>query len=182
MRVRLNDTRAFLVDAQTLKLLKDCHETNDQNDFGTMTDDMQLNSRDETPFPNTTYGLETEVFCHKGQRLSQFGDIDFDPLVVDDSRFLAIAARTLALRKLTGETVWTRFAPPGRVLKEAAEEQQLSRDRTRVAVRVQREVVYYYPVRLEGKSPAATLLRPVQFNRDDTPRSKTIAATPTSAN
>lgn len=174
LRVRLNDTRALLVDTQTLKLLNDCHEISDRNDFGTMTDDMQLDSRAETPFPNTTNGLETEVFCRKGQRLSQFGDIDFVPLAVDDTRFLAIATRTLALRKLSGETVWTRVAPPGRVLEMAADYQKLSRDGTRVAVRIQRPVQYHQPVRLEGKPPAPPLLRPVQFSRFGAPKTRTV--------
>jgi|GEM_PF-4914908 len=174
LRVRLNDARALLVDTKTLKLLNDCHEASDRNDFGTMTDDMELDDPVETPFPNTTRGLETEVFCRKGHRLSQFGDIDFVPLVVDDHRFLAIDTGTLALRKLTGETVWTRSAPPGRVLEKAAEYQKLSRDGTRVAVRVFRPVQYHYPVRMERKPPTATLFRTVQFLRYGVPRSRTV--------
>ena len=174
LRARLSDTRVFLVDTKTLKLLSDCHETSDRNDFGTLTDDMELDSRLETPFPKTTYGLETEVFCRKGQRLSQFGNVDFVPLAVDDSHFLAITTHSLALRKLSGETVWTRSAPLGRELEKSAEYQKLNRDGTRVAVRILRPVLYREPVRMERKPPVTTLLRPVQFSRFGEPRTRIV--------
>ena len=116
-----------------------------------MTDDLELASQVETTEPNLTYGLEREVFCEKRERLRQFGDITFSPSVVDDERFLAISRETIALRKLSGETLWTSRAPAGRMLDEA----RLSRDGSRVAVRLLRGVLYHEPVNWDGNgSPA----------------------------
>ena len=142
LRVRLNWKSSLLVDAEKLTVLKQCQEANDLNDIGEMTDDLEVMSQVETTQPTLTYGLEREAFCEKRERLGQFGDIDFVPAVVDDGRFLAISRETIALRKLSGETVWTSKAPAGRVLPKEEGEERLSRDGSRVAVRVLRPVQY----------------------------------------
>ena len=78
---------------------------------------------------------------HQGKRInldSCHGSILFDRStglgmsVVDDERFLAIGKETIALRILSGETLWTSRAPAGRML----DENRLSRDGSRVAVRL----------------------------------------------
>ena len=138
------------------------------NDLGGMTDDLELASQVETTEPNVTHGLEREVFCERRERLRQFGDITFSPSVVDDERSLAIGKETIALRKLSGETPWTRTAPAGRML----DENRLSRDGSRVAVRLLRDVLYHEPVNWNEKngSPAKTFEQ-VQFTR---PRTRTV--------
>jgi len=90
VRIRFNYKTSMLVDTQNLTVLKRCQESDDMNDTGGMTDDLELASQVQTTAPKVTYGLEREVFCEKRERLRQFGDITFSPSVVDDQRFLAI--------------------------------------------------------------------------------------------
>ena len=155
---------SVLVDAQTLTVLKRCQESDDMNDLGGMTDDLELASQVETTEPNVTHGLEREVFCEKRERLRQFGDITFSPSVVDDERFLAIGKETIALRKLSGETLWTSRAPAGRML----DENRLSRDGSRVAVRLLRGVLYHEPVNWDENGSPAKIFKQVQFTRPRT--------------
>jgi len=150
IRVRINYKSTMLVDAQTLKVLKRCQEASDSDDFGTMTDDLELLSEVESAPPNLKYGLERETFCEKRERLLLFGDIGFVPSVVDAGRFLAIGRDTIALRKLSGETVWTSKAPAGRVLQNGQGEDRLSRDGSRVAVKVLRPVEHRKPESLHS--------------------------------
>jgi hypothetical protein len=164
VRVRFNYKTSMLVDTQTLTVLKRCLESDDLNDTGGMTDDLELASHVETTEPNVTYGLEREVFCEKRERLRQFGDITFSPSVVDDERFLAIGKETIALRKLSGETLWTRTAPAGRMLNE----NRLSRDGSRVAVRLLRSVLYHEPVNWDNDGSPAKIFEQVQFARPRT--------------
>jgi hypothetical protein len=174
VRVRFNYKNSMLVDTQTLTVLKRCEELNDLNDLGGMPDDLELASAVETTQPTLTYGLEQEVFCEAKQRLRQFGDIDFVPSIVDGRRFLAITSKTIALRKLSGETVWTSSAPPGRVLQKEEGEDRLSRDASRVAVRVLRQVQYREPVRWDGSGAPAKAFREVQFRPSQSRGERTI--------
>ncbi|MGO8790884.1 MAG: hypothetical protein ACLQVL_26365 [Terriglobia bacterium] len=167
VRVRFNYKTSLLVDAQTLAVLKRCQEPDDLNDIGGMTDDLELSSQVETTQPGLTYGLEREVFCEKRERLRQFGDIAFSPSVVDDERFLAIGREMIALRKLNGETLWTSRAPAERML----DEDRLSRDGSRVAVRLLRSVLYHEPVNWPENGSLAKTFEQVQFTR---PRTRTV--------
>jgi hypothetical protein len=144
LRIRLNKQHTLVVDAKTLKVLKQCQEANEDNDTGTMTDDLQLSSEHTAKFPDRSMGLEQEAFCETMVRLGQFGYIDFAPAVVDDERFLAISDGMIALRKISGETVWTSKAPNGRVL-EMYEGYELSRDGSRVGVRLLKKAQYHAP-------------------------------------
>ena len=145
LRLRLNEEHTLLVDAETLTVLKQCHGSKDVDEEGTMTDDLELASRVETTEPKLTYGLERKGFCEKRERLGEFGDIDFVPSVLDDGQFLAIARTGIALRKLSGETVWTTKAPAGRVLGKWEGEERLSQDGRRVAMRLFKEMQYHEP-------------------------------------
>ena len=144
LRIRLNNQHTMVVDAKTLAVLKKCQEPSEDNDTGTMTDDLQLSSQNTAKYPDPAMGLEQEAFCEKMVRLEEFGDIDFAPAVVDDERFLAISDEMIALRKLNGETVWTSHVPDGRLL-EMYEGHELSRDGSRVAVRLLRKAQYHEP-------------------------------------
>lgn len=167
VRVRFNSKTSMLVDTQTLTVLKRCQESDDMNDTGGMTDDLELASQVETTQPDLTYGLEREVFCEKRERLRQFGDIAFWPSVLDDERFLAIGTETIALRKLSGETLWTSRAPAGRML----DGDRLSRDGSRVAARLLRGVLYHEPVNWDGNGTPTNVFKLVQFSR---PRTRTV--------
>lgn len=164
IRIRFNYKTSMLVDTQTLTVLKRCQESDDMNDTGGMTDDLELASQVETTEPNATYGLEREVFCEKRERLRQFGDITFSPSIVDDERFLAIGRETIALEKMSGETLWTGRAPVVRML----EENRLSRDGSRVAVRLLRGELYHEPVNWDENGSPAKVFEQVQFTRPRT--------------
>jgi hypothetical protein len=174
VRIRFNSKSSMLVDTQSLAVIKSCQELDDSNDYGEMTDDLELASQVETIQPDLTYGLEREAFCEKRERLGQFGNISFVPSVVDDDRFLAIGRETIALRKMSGETLWTSRAPAGRVLQMEQGEERLSRDGGRVAVRVLRPVVYHEPVNWDGPGARPNVFRQVQFRPPGSPRVRTM--------
>jgi hypothetical protein len=174
VRVRINYKNSMLVDTQTLTVLKQCQEVSDLNDFGGMTDEMELASAVETTQPTLTYGLEREVFCEKKERLPQFGDIDFVPSIVNNGRFLAISSETIALRRLNGETVWTRSPPAGRVLQKSEGEDRLSQDASRVGVRILRRVQYREPVRWDGNGAPPKTFREVQFRPSQSRGERTL--------
>ena len=90
------------------------------------------------------------------------------PSLVDDTHFLAIARDKLALRKLTGETVWTRRAPGGRSLQAELAQDRLSRDGRRVAVRLLRAVVCQEPVNWDRSRTPGKIFHEVQFRRPGT--------------
>lgn len=165
IRVRLNSRSRLLVDAQSLKVLKRCRDSADikfdYNDEGTLTDDMEMMAELEGTYPSTTNTLEREVFCEKREPLAQFGAISFSPTILDDERFLARAKNTISLRKMDGETVWTTKAPAGQTFGEA----QVSRDGSRVAMRLLQPQVYSVPQGLEGRR-ARPVLRRAQFGRN----------------
>jgi hypothetical protein len=145
VRLRLNDKSAEFVDTQTLAVIKQCQVANDLNDTGLLTDDLELMSMVETTQPSLTYGLERERFCKTRERLQSFGNIDFVPSIVDDDRLLAIAPESIALRKMSGETIWTSNAPAARFLQQYEGDARLSRDGSRVAVRVLKRIEYRTP-------------------------------------
>jgi len=64
---------------------------------------------------------------------------------VDDERFLAIAPESIALRKMSGETLWTSKAPAERFLQQYVGDERLSRDGSRIAVRVLKRIEYRTP-------------------------------------
>ena len=45
--------------------------------------------------------------------MEKFDEIGFVPAVVNDEQFQAVSDRTIALRNLSGETIWTSSAPAG---------------------------------------------------------------------
>ena len=90
------------------------------------------------------------------------------PSLVDDTHFLAIARDKLALRKLTGETVWTSRAPGGRSLQAELAQDRLSRDGRRVAVRLLRAVVCQEPVNWDRSRTPGKIFHEVQFRRPGT--------------
>lgn len=145
LRIRLNNQHTIVVDTKTLAVLKQCEEPSEDNDTGTMTDDLELSSQDTAKFPDRAMGLHQEASCEKMVRLEKFGAIDFEPEVVDDERFLAVDDGTIALRKLGGETVWTRKAPEGRILDTYPGRNELSRDGSRVAVLLFRDAKHHEP-------------------------------------
>jgi hypothetical protein len=145
VRMRLNNKSVEFVDTQTLAVIKQCQVANDLNDTGLLTDDLELMSMVEMTQPSLTYGLESERFCEKRERLQSFGNIGFVPSMVDDERLLAIAPESIALRKMSGETLWTSKAPAGRFLQQFEGDERLSRDGSRVAVRVLKRIEYRTP-------------------------------------
>ena len=173
VRLRLNDKSAEFVDAQTLAVIKQCHVANDMNDTGLLTDDLELMSMVETTQPSLTYGLESERFCEKRERLQSFGNINFVPSIVDDGRLLAIAQESIALRKMSGETLWTSKAPAGRFLQQYEGDERLSHDGSRVAVRVLKRIEYRTP---QKRQPAEWEPDGGQHSRDGWtyPRVKTV--------
>ena len=168
VRVRINDQTSMLVDAQTLAVLKHCQEPSYRDDTGVMTDDMELTTAEEGDQPHATYELERQVYCGKRERLLSFGDTVFVPSLVDDTHFLAIARDKLALRKFTGETVWSRRAPAGRSFQVEMAQDRLSRDGRRVAVRLLRAVVYQEPVNWDPSRTPGKIFQEVQFRRPGT--------------
>ena len=145
VRLRLNAKHVMVVDSASLKVVKQCLDDADGNDRGTFTDDLVLSSQMEAARPNLIYGLEREAFCAKRERLPQFGDITFGPTVVDDGRLLAISSDAMALRKLTGETVWTSTPPAELQLNGPEGKARLSRDGRRVAVLLMRNIKHQEP-------------------------------------
>ena len=140
LRVRLNNTHTMMVDSKTLTVVKQCRDAKDTSDEGTMTDDMELSSQVKTGLPNITYRMERQRFCEKREPLEKFDEIGFVPAVVNDEQFLAVSDRTIALRNLSGETIWTSSAPAGLMLDSSEGDQELSRSGSRAAVRLLRQV------------------------------------------
>ena len=173
VRLRLNNKSAEFVDAQTLAVLKQCQAAEDLNDDGVLTDDLELMSHVETTQPNLTYGLESKHFCEKRERLQQFGNIDFVPSLVSDDRLLAIAPESIALRKMSGETIWTSKAPAGRFLQQYEGDARISHDGSRAAVRVLKRIEYRTP---QKRQPAEWEPDGGQHSRDGWtyPRVRTV--------
>ena len=145
VRLRLNAKHVMMVDSASLKVVKQCPDDADGNDVGTFTDDMVLSSQVEADKPNLIYGLEREAFCAKRERLTQFGDITFGPTIVDDERLLAVSSDAMALRKLSGETMWTSRPPAEVEFYGADGEARMSRDRRRMAVLLMRKIKHQEP-------------------------------------
>jgi hypothetical protein len=158
LRLRLNNQHTIVVNAKTLAVEKQCQEKEEEDDTGTMTDDLELSSRSTGTSPNPSNGLERETFCEKGSILSSFGKINFVPAIVSDNQFLAIEEGSMALRKLSGETVWTSN-PPAPLLFDTREGRyevnrdsgtyegryELSRDGSRVTIQLLRVAQYQPP-------------------------------------
>jgi hypothetical protein len=168
VQVRLNDHTSMLVDAQTFEVLKHCQEPTYRDDTGVMTDHLEFTTAEEGARPHVTYVLERQEYCGKRECLLSFGDTPFVPSLVDDTHFLAIARDKLALRKLTGETVWTSRAPAARSLQAELAQDRLSRDGNRVAVRLLRDVVYQEPVNWDRSRTPGKIFQEVQFRRPST--------------
>jgi hypothetical protein len=145
VRLRLNANHVVVVDSASLKVVKQCPDDADGNDQGTFTDDLVLSSQVEADKPNLIYGLEREAFCAKRERLTQFGDINFGPTVVDDGTLLAISSDAMALRKMSGETVWTSKPPAELEFNGPEGKARLSRDGRRVAVLLMRNIKHQEP-------------------------------------
>jgi hypothetical protein len=145
LRIWLNDKHTMVVDTKTLAVIKECRTVSEDNDTGTLTDNIELSSQSVAKFPDPARGLERQAFCEKRARLEKFGDIDFVPAVLDDEQFLGIEEGTIALRRLTGETVWTSKAPEALILDTYEDRDELSRDGNRVALRLMRKAQYHHP-------------------------------------
>jgi hypothetical protein len=145
LRLRLNSQHTIVVNAKTLAVEKDCQENEEEDDTGTMTDDLELSSRSTGTSPNTANGLERETFCEKGSILSSFGKISFVPAIVSDNQFLAIEEGSMALRELSGETVWTSNPPAPLILDTYEGRYELSRDGSRVGIQLMRVAQYQPP-------------------------------------
>jgi hypothetical protein len=145
LRIRLNNLHTIVADAKTLSVLKQCNESNDANDTGTMTDTLQLTTRNLAKFPDRSMGLMQDAFCENMVRLEKFGNIDFVPDAVDDQHLLVIKEGVIALRKLDGETVWTSKVPEGRLLSRYIGQDVLSRNGSRVALLLMRQAQYHQP-------------------------------------
>jgi hypothetical protein len=130
LRIWLNDKHTMVVNTKTLAVVTECRAVSGDNDTGTFTDSIELSSQSVAKFPDRAKGLERQAFCEKRERLQQFGQIDFWPAVV-------------TLRRLSGETVWTSKAPEGLILD--AYDDELSRDGSRVALRLMRKAQYHHP-------------------------------------
>ena len=143
LRIWLNDKHTMVVNTKTLAVVKECRTVSGDNDTGTFTDSIELSSQSVAKFPDPAKGLERQAFCEKRERLQQFGQIDFWPAVVNDEQFLAIEEGAMTLRRLSGETVWTSKAPEGLILDTYDDE--LSRDGSRVALRLMRKAQYHHP-------------------------------------
>jgi hypothetical protein len=134
LRLRVNDTFLMLVDSRTLSVRKRCQAATSLIDEGTLTDDFELYSR--LMGHPSTWALLRQPFCGKSEPLAGFAAINFVPTVVDDTRFLAVAAGTIALRTLTGQTLWSGKAPKDRSLESGEGQPLVSREANRVAVRL----------------------------------------------
>jgi hypothetical protein len=145
LRIRLNNNHTVIIDANTLKIVKQCQTANENNDTGTFTDDLELSSQVKTGFPNVTHTLARQMFCEKRQQLEQFGAIDFWPAAVNDGQFLAIQKGAIALNMLSGESIWTRTPPQPLFFDTFEGRDELSRDGSRVALRLMKNVQQHGP-------------------------------------
>jgi hypothetical protein len=143
LRLRLNDKFLMLVDSQTLSVLKRCEASTALTDEGTMTDDFELDSRSEGD--PSRRDLARQSFCGKSEPLARFTDSNFVPTLVDETHFLAVAAGTIALRTLTGQTLWSAKAPPDRSLESGEGLPLVSREGNRVAVRLFKTIQVHQP-------------------------------------
>jgi WD40 repeat protein len=145
LRIRLNNKNTWIVNTKTLAVEKKCQLAIEDNDEGTMTDDMELSSRVESTQPQLVYQMEQQAFCEKGKILNNFGSISFVPDVVNDNQFLAIEKGSIALRNLNGGTVWTSPVPNSLFLDTSEGLDDLSRDSSRVAFQLMRTAQYQPP-------------------------------------
>jgi hypothetical protein len=146
LRLSLNDKFLMLVDSRTLAVLKQCQPTTSLTDEGTMTDDFELDSRLEGK--TLKRDLTRQPFCGKNETVAGFTDIGFVPTIVDETRFLAVADSTIALRTLTGQTLWSAKAPQDRRLETGEGQPLVSRQGNRVAVRLFKTVQVHLPASL----------------------------------
>jgi hypothetical protein len=143
LRLRLNDKFLMLVDSRTLSVLKRCEASIALTDEGTMTDDFELDSRSEGD--PSRRDLARQPFCGKSGPLARFTGINFVPTLVDETHFLAVEAGTIALRTLTGQTLWSAKAPPDRSLESGEGLPLVSREGNRVAVRLFKTIQVHQP-------------------------------------
>jgi hypothetical protein len=134
LRLRLNDKFLMLVDSRTLSVLKQRQATKSLTDEGSMTDDYEL----ETLYEGNSLksDLVRQPFCGKKETLAGFTGINFVPTIMDETRFLAVEAGAIALRTLTGQTLWSAKAPQDRKLENGEGQPLVSRQGNRVAVRL----------------------------------------------
>jgi hypothetical protein len=152
LRLIENDQSLLLADSRTLAVLKRCQASSDLTDEGTMTDDFELDSRLEGN--SLRRDLTRQPFCGKSEPLAGFTDINFVPTIVDETHFLAVQAGTLALRTLTGQTLWTAPAPKGRTLENGEGQPLVSREANRVAVRLFKTIQVHLPASLNPEDQA----------------------------
>jgi hypothetical protein len=152
LRIWLNDKRAMFVNSKNLGVVKNCRSSAEDNDVGAMTDDLELSSQVIVKLSLPVYRLEQQAFCGKREQLVKFGQISFAPDLVNDEQFLAIEKDTIALRKLNGETVWTRTAPQKLMFDGYEGTDELSRDGKRVALRLMRNAEYRPPETTQTKA------------------------------
>jgi hypothetical protein len=146
LRLRLNDKFLMLVDSQTLAVRKQCQATTSLTDEGSMTDDFELESRIEGN--SLQRDMVRQPFCGKAETLAGFTNINFVPTIVDETHFLAVADRTIALRTFSGPTLWSANAPQDRRLETGEGQPLVSRQASRVAVRVFKTVQVHQPASL----------------------------------
>ncbi len=145
LRLRLNNQHTIFVNAKTLAVEKQCQENEEDYDTGTMTDDLELSSSSTGKSPDTALGLEQKTFCEKGSILGSFGKISFVPEIVSNEQFLAVEEGSMALRELSGETVWTSNPPAPLILDTYEGRDELSHDGSRVAIQLMRVAQYQPP-------------------------------------
>jgi hypothetical protein len=145
MRLRENRNHALFVNADTLQIIKDCRTANDYNDEGTLTDDLELPTENVTKEPPYKQGVMKQLFCGRQERVSVFGEVTFQPVLVDDEHFVAIGPGQLELRKLTGETLWTAEPPTGLAFDTYEGHEPLSQNGKRIAVRLYGSAGYKGP-------------------------------------
>lgn len=143
VRMRVNYKQALLVDAESLRVIRRCDETADENDSGSMTDDIEISTAREKQNASEKNMLMREKFCEPRERVGDAPNVVFWPMVVDDARYLAVSREAIGLYKVSGETVWNQSAPAKRTIDR--ETAQLSRDGSCVAAVVTREVIHHEP-------------------------------------
>jgi hypothetical protein len=145
LRLIENQNHALFVNADTLAILKDCRTDNHYYDEGTLTDDMELSEENISQPVGYARELFKQPFCSNRDQVEIFGKIDFQPVALNDTHFIAIADKQMALRKLSGETVWTIDSPPGLAFDTYQGHEPLSLDGKRIAVRLYRSVRHQGP-------------------------------------
>lgn len=142
VRVRVNYKLALFVDTESLRVIRRCDEETDLNDFGSMTDDLELSTASEKAQLGYTHLLQKETFCEKPERMGG-GNLEFSPAIVDDSRYLELNGHSIRLKKMSGEPVWETAVPANNSLD--GNSVKLSRDGSRVAAVLTREVIHHEP-------------------------------------